>query len=160
MKKAVFLDRDGVINKEIGQWVYRQKDFEFNRDIIEALLLLKKKGFVLFIITNQSGIAGKIYNHEDVSILHRFMLSVLEKMAIEIAEIYYCPHHESSGKCLCRKPGSLMIEKALARFNIDAAGSYMIGDKERDVIAAERAGVRGVLIPSNSSILKIARDIN
>jgi D-glycero-D-manno-heptose 1,7-bisphosphate phosphatase len=153
-KKAVFLDRDGVINRETGGYTFKPEDFILNDDIPEALGVLHDHGFILIIITNQGGIARGIYTHAHVHQIHETLKGSLSGRGVEITEIYYCPHHPSSGKCLCRKPGSILIEKAIARFNLDPALSWMIGDKESDTEAARHAGIRSILIRPNGSLLK------
>ena len=158
MNKAVFLDRDGVINKEIG-YVYRLEDFILTDDIIPSLKKLQEAGFIFIVVTNQSGIAKELYKHEDVAIIHTHMLSLLKENGISIAEIYYCPHHSDVEPCICRKPDSGMLEKAIARFNIDVKKSFLIGDKERDIMAAEKAGVKGILIEADSAVMDIAERI-
>jgi D-glycero-D-manno-heptose 1,7-bisphosphate phosphatase len=152
--RAVFLDRDGVINREKGEYVYNPEEFELNEGLFEALKIFRDRGYILVIITNQGGIGQKIYTHKHVERLNEILKLKLSAQGIEIAEIYYCPHHPVSGRCLCRKPGSLMIEKAVARFNIDPSNSFMIGDNERDIKAAEKAGVKGILIKANDSLMK------
>lgn len=159
MNKAIFLDRDGVINKELGGWVYRPEDFIINKDVPESLMILQKKGFILIIVTNQSGIAKGVYGHEDVDRVHRYMIDFFKEKGIEFREIYYCPHHDQIGKCLCRKPGSLMLEKAIAKNDIDVCRSFLIGDKQRDIDAATSAGVGGILIQPDDSILQIAEEL-
>ena len=158
MNKAIFLDRDGVINKEIG-YVFRTEDFVLTDDIIPSLKKFRDAGFLFIVITNQSGIAKELYTYEDVSKVHAHMLGLLNEHGISIAEIYYCPHHPDVESCICRKPDSGMIEKAIARFNIDASKSYFIGDKERDIQAAEKAGLKAFLIESDSPINGIAEKI-
>jgi len=158
MNKAVFLDRDGVVNKEIG-YVFRVEDFILTGDIIPSLKKLQDAGFIFVVITNQSGIAKELYTHQDVEKVHKHMLSLMKENGISISEIYYCPHHPDVEPCICRKPDSGMIEKAIARFNIDISRSYFIGDKERDVQAAEKAGVKGILIEADSPIMEIANNI-
>lgn len=155
MNKAVFLDRDGVVNKEIG-YVYRVEDFILTDDIIPALQKLQAAGFMFVVITNQSGIAKELYTHSDVIKIHAYLGKLMKENNITIAEMYYCPHHSDVEPCTCRKPNSGMIEKAIARFNIDVKQSYMIGDKERDFEAANRAGITGIRIESDSPILPIA----
>jgi D-glycero-D-manno-heptose 1,7-bisphosphate phosphatase len=135
MQKAIFLDRDGVINFERG-YTYRLEEFQILPDLIEVLKLLQEKGYLLIVVSNQSGIAKQLYNQNDVEVLHKFMQDELFRNKIILSEIYYCVHHPDVGNCICRKPDSLFVEKALARFNIDASKSYFIGDKERDVQAA------------------------
>ena len=158
MNKAVFLDRDGVINKEIG-YVFRVEDFVLTDDIISSLKKLQEAGFIFIVITNQSGIAKELYTHDDVETVHKHMLSLMKENGIKISEIYYCTHHPDVEPCICRKPDSGMLEKAIARFNIDVSKSFMIGDKERDVQAAEKAGVKGILIESDSLLNGIAEKI-
>jgi D-glycero-D-manno-heptose 1,7-bisphosphate phosphatase len=152
MNKAVFLDRDGVLNRERNDYTFRMEDFEILPDVSKALKLLQKAGYILVIISNQSGIGRGLFKIEDTEKLHNYLLGILRKDGIKIEEIYYCVHHPETGSCLCRKPDSLHVEKALARFDIDPILSYFIGDKERDVLAGEKVGVKGILMESNSSL--------
>ena len=154
MNKAVLLDRDGVINRERNDYTFRIEDFEILPDVFEALQLLQKAGYLLIIISNQSGIGRDLFTIQDTEKMHAYLLKKLKQQNIRIEEIYYCVHHPETGSCLCRKPDSLNVEKALARFNIDPALSYFIGDKERDTLAGEKAGVKGILIESNSSLVE------
>jgi D,D-heptose 1,7-bisphosphate phosphatase len=158
-QKAVFLDRDGVINNGDLYYTYKVQDFIFIPDIFEALYLLQEKGFLLFVITNQGGISKGVYTHEDVRLVHQYMLDSFKKKNIDIQEVYYCPHHDSIEKCICRKPDSGNIEKAIARFNIDISQSYMIGDSERDILAGKKAGLKTFKIEKNDSILQICQQI-
>jgi len=159
MNKAVFLDRDGVINIERGDYTWRIEDFKFNESIFEFLKALQKKGYLFIIITNQGGIARGKYTHEDVIKLHKFMFNEFTDNDIEITDLYYCPHHSNVEKCLCRKPDSLMIEKAIARYNIDIEKSYFIGDSERDVIAGEKAGLKAIQVAKNSDLNELLKII-
>jgi len=152
--KAVFLDRDGVINVERG-YTNRLEDFVILPDLIEVLKLFKQKGYLLIVVSNQSGIAKDLYTQSEVEVLHEYLVNELKKQNIVLDEIYYCVHHSDVGRCICRKPDSLFVEKALARFNIDPSKSYFIGDKERDVEAGEKAGVKGILIEANISLKSI-----
>jgi D-glycero-D-manno-heptose 1,7-bisphosphate phosphatase len=157
MNKAVFLDRDGVLNREREcGYTSKLEDFEILPDVIESLKILQNKGYLLVIVSNQSGVAKDLYCNSDVQLLHRHLLDTFKKHGINISEIYYCIHHSDITECLCRKPGTLFLEKAIARFEIDITRSYFIGDKQnRDMEAAERAGIRGILIPSNTSLKEI-----
>jgi D-glycero-D-manno-heptose 1,7-bisphosphate phosphatase len=158
--KAIFLDRDGVLNKELGDYVCRTEDFHVLEHNFAPLKKLQEIGYILIVITNQGGLAKKWYTKETLDLMHDHLRSVYEKNGISLAEIYYCNHHpEYNGKCLCRKPGSIMIEKALARFEIDPQQSFFIGDRERDVIAGEQAGVKGILINSDQPISEILDQI-
>jgi len=158
MNKAIFLDRDGVINVERG-YTHRLEDFVILPDLIEVLQLFQQKGYLLIIVSNQSGIAKNLYTQKDVEVLHAYLLGELTKNNIQLSEVYYCVHHPDVSKCICRKPDSLFVEKGLARFNIDPKQSYFIGDKERDTEAAEKAGVKGILIEANISLKTILNQI-
>ena len=158
MNKAIFLDRDGVINVERG-YTHRLEDFVILPDLMEVLQHFQKKGYLLVVISNQSGIAKDLYKQEEVEVLHEYLVTELKKNKITLSEIYYCVHHPDVSNCICRKPDSLFVEKALARFNIDAKQSYFIGDKERDTEAAEKAGVKGILIEANISLKTILDQI-
>ncbi|MCF8463267.1 MAG: HAD family hydrolase [Flavobacteriales bacterium] len=159
MKKALFLDRDGVLNRERGDYTYTVEGFEVLPDVAEALKLALGKGYLLVVISNQGGIAKGIFSQERVEQLHTLMADQLATSGVHFDEIYYCGHHVQAGKCLCRKPGSLMLEKALARFSIDASQSVMIGDNQRDVDAAAKVGVKGFLIEPNSGILNLVEKL-
>jgi D-glycero-D-manno-heptose 1,7-bisphosphate phosphatase len=160
MKKVIFLDRDGVINSDVGHYyIYRPEDFVINEGIIKGLQELKNQGFEFVVITNQGGISRGTYSKRDVELVHAKLKSELECNQISLLEIYYCPHHSNLEKCLCRKPGSLMIEKAAARFNINLSHSFFIGDNQKDMEAAKNAGVNGIYIESNQSILSILPQI-
>jgi len=152
--KAIFLDRDGVINVERG-YTNRLEDFVILPDLIEVLKLFKQKGYLLIVVSNQSGIAKDLYTQQEVEVLHEYLAKELKKHNVVLDEIYYCVHHSDVSRCICRKPDSLFVEKALARFDIDPSISYFIGDKERDVEAGEKAGVKGILIEANISLKTI-----
>jgi D-glycero-D-manno-heptose 1,7-bisphosphate phosphatase len=156
MNKAVFLDRDGVINRKgKNYYVFDESDFEFNEGLTEALRYFMAKGYLLIVITNQGGIAKGRYTVEQLEKLHERMISDLKKEEVLITDIYYCPHHPDISACLCRKPGTLMFEQAIARYDIDPSSSYMIGDSEIDVQASEKIGVKGILIPTNSNLMEL-----
>lgn len=158
--KAVFLDRDGVLNRELGRYVCGPEDLEILPGVPEALKSFREKGYLLVVITNQAGIAKGLYSHETLQRMHEKLEGELGRAGVRLDAIYYSPQHpDYSGRSLCRKPGSLMLEKAMARFCIDASRSCFIGDRERDMQAAAAAGVKGILIPSNSSLLKVVEQV-
>ncbi|MFP4023999.1 MAG: D-glycero-alpha-D-manno-heptose-1,7-bisphosphate 7-phosphatase [Thiohalospira sp.] len=159
MNKAVFFDRDGVINFERGEYTYLPSDFIINEGIIPSLKKLQDHNFLLIIISNQGGISKKLYTKEQVEKVHQYLIKELKKHEILLTEIYYCPHHAAFENCLCRKPKSLMLEKAIARFDIDIYQSYMIGDSERDIAAAEKVGLNNIRIEPNENIEKYINTI-
>ena len=160
MQKAIFLDRDGVINSDEGHYyIYKPEDFTLNDGLIETLKKWNEKGYIFIVSTNQGGIARGTYTKNNVEKVHSKLIDILNTNNLTVKEIYYCPHHNEFENCLCRKPNSLMIEKAIARFNIDINRSYMIGDNIKDIKAAEKAGVKGIKINSNQSITTIADHI-
>lgn len=140
---CIFLDQDGVINRDRVNYAYRLEDFVVLPRVPEALQRLKEAGYLLVIVTNQSGIAKGIYTREQMHDCHRYMNEATGHI---IDMIYYAPYHPSVSESLTRKPDSLMLEKAIAKFNIDTANSWMIGDKERDLIPAQKLGIKGILV--------------
>ncbi len=160
MKKAIFLDRDGVINDGTLYYTYKIGDFHFNLGLFEGLRLLRDAGYIFVVITNQGGVAKGEYTEHDVEVLHTYMCDKLKEQGIDIAGVYYCPHYPSiTGPCECRKPGTLLIEKAIAALGIDRTQSYLIGDGERDIEAAERAEIVGVKISKNENIVPYCKKI-
>lgn len=152
MDKAVFLDRDGIINYDPGDYTTSLADFTLLPGVPEHLLRLKVAGFRLIVITNQAGIAKGRYTRDTLQAMHDYFQGVCIAHGFRIDAFCFCPHHPDYSRCLCRKPGSLMLEKAISRYRIDAAQSWMIGDKERDMEAARGAGVRGLLVATNKNI--------
>lgn len=154
-RPAVFLDRDGVINQERGDHTWRLDDFTILPGVAEALRSLAYTGHLLVVVSNQSGIGLGNYTVEDVERLHGYLHDHLAREGVRLTDVYYCPHHPSRGRCLCRKPGSLMLERAIARHGIDAHRSVLIGDRERDIEAARAAGVKGILVSSNQVLMPV-----
>jgi D-glycero-D-manno-heptose 1,7-bisphosphate phosphatase len=160
MNKAVFLDRDGVINDGTLYYTYKTEDFRFNADVFESLRMLVEAGFLLVVITNQGGIAKGVYSEADVENVHNYMRTELLKQHVPLAGIYYCPHHSDVSNCDCRKPKPGMIVQAMKDLNIDPRQSYMIGDSKRDIEAAHAAGVKGILIQKNGALMPSAQQIS
>ena len=159
--KAIFLDRDGVINKELGDYVCRFEDFYIHEHNFEALKTLQKRGYLIIVATNQGGIAKGWYTLEELNKMHTHLINVYGENGIEIAGIYYCPHHPLfTGDCDCRKPKPGMLIRGIEKFNLDAAKSYFIGDKITDIEAANAAGVNGILIEIDQPLGEIMDLIN
>ncbi len=151
--KCIFLDRDGVINVDKVDYVYSIAEFKLIPGVLEAFQLLRDAGYLLIVITNQSGIAKGIYGHEDVKICHDY-LQEISNHAID--EFYYSPYHESSSHSLTRKPGSLMFERAIAKYQIDIENSWMIGDKDRDTKPAKNLGIKSIAVDDKNKENKYA----
>ena len=150
MKKAIFLDRDGTINVE-KDYIYKSEDLVFEEGSIEALKTFKNLGYILIVVSNQSGIARGYFTEEDLNIFNNNMNEILKKNGVEITEFYCCPHHpdgigEYKKVCECRKPNNKMIEDAIKKYNIDREKSYMIGDKTSDIGAGLKSNLKTVLV--------------
>ncbi|MBS1526478.1 MAG: HAD family hydrolase [Bacteroidetes bacterium] len=155
-KKAIFLDRDGVLNREMGDYVCRIEDFHILDYNIPALKELQDRGYLLLVATNQGGLAKGWYTEQQLSEMHQLLRETYSAGGVEITDIFYCPHHpDYTGECDCRKPKPGLLLQGIAKYNIDPALSYFIGDRERDVIAGTAAGVKGILINSDQPISEI-----
>ncbi len=158
MNKAIFLDRDGVINRKgSSYYIFREEEFILNEGVRESLKYFISKGYLLIVITNQGGIARGIYTVAQMENVHSYMNQLLLSSDIMLTDIFYCPHHPAVSECLCRKPGTLLFEQAIARYNIDTNLSFMIGDSETDMQAAEKMRIKGILIPTNGDMMEIVR---
>lgn len=151
MKKALFIDRDGVINKE-HDYVHKIEEFEFIEGVFDALKYAQARGYLLIVITNQSGIGRGYYGEDDFFKLSEWMVEVLREKGIHIDRIYHCPHAPGEG-CDCRKPETGMIERAVKDFEIDLKTSWLVGDKESDIKAALNAGIpHHILVRSGHAV--------
>jgi D-glycero-D-manno-heptose 1,7-bisphosphate phosphatase len=137
--KAAFFDRDGIINIDHG-YTYKIEDFTFCDGIFELMHTFEENGYILFIVTNQSGIGRGYYTKENFETLTAWMLEKFSKKGIRIEKVYFCPHAPEEN-CTCRKPQIGMFEQALNEFEIDMQNSWMIGDKLSDVQAGKNAGI-------------------
>ena len=161
LNKAVFLDRDGVLcDNSRHYYITRKEEFRLNPGVIEALSVFRDKDYLLIVITNQGGISTGHNTMENVERVHGYMSSLLQNEGITLEEIYYCPHHSDNENCLCRKPLPLMLEKGLARFRIDPAASYFIGDSERDIQAGKAAGIPSILVEANGNLMEVVDRID
>ena len=142
--KTIFLDRDGVINKEKG-YLHRIEDFIFIDGVFEACLSFKKLDYQIIIISNQSGIARGYFTLFDYEKLTKWMLNQFSKKNISILDVFFCPHGPKS-KCSCRKPQPGMLVDAKNKYDIDLEKSWMIGDKETDIEAANLAGINNTIL--------------
>lgn len=143
MRKAAFFDRDGTINVDIG-YLHDKKDLRFIPETVELIRRYNESGWLVVVISNQSGIARGMFTSEDVENLHTYINERLEEeYSAHIDAFYYCPHLPTiSGECECRKPKAGLFLKAAEELNIDLVNSVSYGDAERDEVASKSAGIR------------------
>lgn len=158
-KRAIFLDRDGVINKKMpeGDYVKNWQEFEFLPGVVDALRFLTQKGYEIFVITNQRGVALGRMSKEEVEDIHRRMCEELRNNGAEIKAVYYCPHDYN--QCECRKPAPGMLIQAAQDHNLDLAQAVFIGDDEKDMEAARRAGCRGLMVNVDQTLFSITKKL-
>jgi D-glycero-D-manno-heptose 1,7-bisphosphate phosphatase len=163
LKQAVFLDRDGVINIDKG-YVHKKADFDWMEGAIDTIRRFNELGYLVFVVTNQGGIARGLYTEQDVLELHDWLQNELNQQGAHIDQFYYCPHHidgvvpEHSIVCDCRKPEPGMILTAAKEWPVDLGCSVMIGDKPSDMAAAANAGVKGYLF-KGGNLFEFCRQI-
>jgi D-glycero-D-manno-heptose 1,7-bisphosphate phosphatase len=148
VKPAAFLDRDGVLNVDHG-YVYKPEDWEWNEDAVDAIRRLNGTGYLVVVVTNQSGVGRGFYSEEDVRALHAYVQADLAERGGRIDAFYYCPHAPKAA-CECRKPLPGMLLQAVQDLDIDRSRSFLIGDKESDLQAAEAANIRAELYQGGS----------
>lgn len=161
--KAVFLDRDGTINVD-KHYLFRKEDFVFLPDVLPAMRLFQEKGYLLVVVTNQSGIGRGYYTEEDLLSLNRWMMDRLQREGIVLSGIYYCPHlpdapvEQYRRVCDCRKPGTGLYHRAAEELDIDLSKSIVVGDKMRDLtLADEIPGCRAYLVGNEITLLDVAK---
>lgn len=147
---AAFFDRDGVLNRDL-EYVYRPQDLEWNPGAVEAVRLCNEAGYLVLVVTNQSGVARGIYDEANVARFHDEMRKQLAPHGARIDDFRYCPHHPEARlesyrrTCACRKPAAGMILDLIDSWDVDASRSFLIGDKDIDLAAARSAGIEGYL---------------
>jgi len=152
VRKALFLDRDGVVNVE-KNYLHKIEDFELMEGIIDVCRAYQDQGYLIIIVTNQSGISRGYYTEEDFAHLSQWMIEHFKTFGITITRIYHCPHHESiDGLCECRKPEPGMFLEARKEYDLNMEHSVMIGDNERDIEASLKAGVGMNILLSEEAV--------
>jgi len=152
-KRAVFLDRDGTMNKDVP-YCRRPDDFELFPNTARAIKLLNEHGYKVIVITNQSGVARGYFSEDMLGLIHQKMLNQLAEENAGIDGIYYCPHHPDDD-CECRKPKPKMVLQAAKEHDIDLKWSFMVGDKSQDILLGKNAGCHTVLIQSSPDEIEI-----
>src|SRR5882672_9555814 len=143
MNACIFLDRDGVINEDNPNYTFRVDAFKIIPGVVNSLQLLKSKGYFLVVVTNQSGIAQGLYTRKQMEDCHRYFQGQCGNL---IDHFYFSPDHPTVSASLSRKPGTLMFEKAIAKFKIDVSKSWMIGDRGRDIVPARKLGIKTIQV--------------
>lgn len=152
-RPAVFLDRDGVVNSDKG-YVHDIDEFAWMPGAIDAMRFLNQRGYLVFVVTNQSGIGLGLYQEAEFMFLTMWMLDHVDSAGVHIDAVYYCPHHPESPEpeyfsvCPARKPGSGMLEMAAKEFEIEKSRSFLIGNRDSDIGAAEAFGIPGHIYES------------
>ena len=153
MIQAIFFDRDGVLNEEVG-YLWEVDKFKWIDGARDAIKFCNERGILTIVVTNQSGIARGMYTAENVDTLHNFMQRSLSEVGAHIDGFYFCPHHpDFSGECNCRKPKPGMILQACKDFKINPAQAILFGDSERDIKAAQAAGLRAGIFFTGENLL-------
>jgi D-glycero-D-manno-heptose 1,7-bisphosphate phosphatase len=159
-KPAVFIDRDGTINEQMG-YVNHVSRFRILPKVPQAIRMLNRHGFLVFVVSNQSGVARGYYPLDLVSTLHQLLVSRIRERKASIDGIFFCPHHpegsvpEFSRDCDCRKPKTGLIEQASRSFEIDLRRSFIVGDMCTDIELAHRAGITGILVKTGYGLGEI-----
>ncbi|ERL04121.1 D-glycero-alpha-D-manno-heptose-1,7-bisphosphate 7-phosphatase [Mitsuokella sp. oral taxon 131] len=147
--KAVFFDRDGTLNRDVG-YLHRIEDFIWMPGAKEAVRYVNGHGYLAVVATNQSGVARGYYKASDVVRVYDWMNETLAASGAHLDALYYCPHYvggkiaKYAKPCDCRKPKTGMVDAACAKYDIDRAASYLVGDSETDMACAENAGLKGI----------------
>jgi D-glycero-D-manno-heptose 1,7-bisphosphate phosphatase len=161
MNKAVFLDRDGVINQKApteDQYITRWEEMEILPGVAQAIAELNHAGFKIIVVTNQRGVAKGLITIAELEMIHERMCQHLTSAGAAIQAIYYCPH-ELDPPCTCRKPEPGMLFQAAHAHNVDLASSWMIGDSVKDVQAGRRAGCKTAQLVHDSKFAESAADV-
>ncbi len=151
MAKAIFLDRDGVINIRKNRYITSYDDFEIISDVSKWLKKLYDNNFKLIVVTNQSAIAKGLISINDLENIHKKMQKEFSSDGFQIDRIYYCPHADYEN-CSCRKPKIGLFEKAISDFSLDKSESWLIGDEDTDIEAGRKLGCKTIKINTNSSL--------
>ncbi|MBR4151995.1 MAG: HAD family hydrolase [Selenomonadaceae bacterium] len=157
MNRAIFFDRDGTLNEEVG-YLWEIEKFKWIDGAREAIKFCNEHGLLAVVVTNQSGIARGFYTAREADDLHNFMQENLSELGAHIDGFYYCPHHpDFSGECDCRKPKPGLILKACKDLKINPAQSILIGDSTRDIEAATAAGLRAGILFKDGNLLEVIK---
>lgn len=150
--KIIVLDRDGVINRDSDDYIKSPEEFIPISDSIDAIARLSSAGYKVVVATNQSGLARKYFDEEQLSDIHHLLCTMVEKVGGLIDGIFYCPHHPDEG-CSCRKPRTGLLEQIENEFACELKGSYFVGDSLKDIEAARAFGCKPILVRTGKGLL-------
>ena len=154
--KTIFLDRDGVINKEVN-YLSKIDDFKFIDGVFETCYFLKNLGFEIIVVTNQSGIARGYFSENDFKLINNWMINQFKLNKVEILDVFYCPHSNESN-CECRKPKPGMLFQAQRDFNFDLTKTFFVGDDIRDKEASQEANSKFVMVNNSYKLIDFVND--
>ncbi|MEQ9814488.1 MAG: HAD family hydrolase [Azospirillaceae bacterium] len=163
-RPALFLDRDGIVNRD-GGYLHRIQDIVFRPGVVDAVARANRAGWWVFVVTNQSGVARGRYDEEAVLRLHAWMARHLAARGARVDAWRHCPHHPEGVRpvyarvCACRKPAPGMLVDLMGRFRVDAAASHLLGDAPRDVAAATAVGVTGHLVAADGELDRLVANL-
>jgi len=149
-QKAAFFDRDGTLIKNVP-YLSDLRDIELLPGIIDFCLQFQSQGYLLFVVTNQSGITRGFFSHDFVQETHHYLASLFADKGVIFSKFYYCPHHPSQN-CFCRKPSPGMLELAAQEYNLDLTQSLLFGDKNSDIQAGSAAGCKAFYIQETLAV--------
>jgi len=155
--RAVFVDRDGTLNINID-YLSDPAKYQLYPGVASGLKMLRDAGFIIVVVTNQSGIGRGIFDERTLELIHRRMKELLAREGASVDAVYFCPHHPDDG-CACRKPGTALFEMAVKDLDIDPSKSFVIGDMKMDVAAGQRMGARTALVPEPRNRAKTLKDM-
>lgn len=156
-RKAVFFDRDGIINNKRDDYVKSLEEFEINENIFDVIREIKKKGFLAVMVTNQSAINRGLLTIDMLNEIHEFFENVLVNHNLNLDGIYFCPH-KPEDNCDCRKPKPGMLLQASRELDIDLKNSWIIGDSQTDIDAGNIVGCKGILVKNKHRILDVIKE--
>lgn len=152
-RPAVFLDRDGTINRDPG-YLSDPEEFELFSQAGEGMRILSENGFALVVVSNQSGVGRGLIEPVQLDEIHERMREKLREVGVELAGIYYCPHHPAE-RCSCRKPSPRLVRDAAGELGLDLGASYFVGDQSSDIETGKGAGLRTVLVATGEGLKSV-----
>lgn len=153
--KAIFFDRDGVLIEEDGDYTFALSKVKILPSVIAFMKEMSQLDYRFFVITNQGGAGKGMYGMKEINEVHSHINAELKKEGVAIESFLTCVHHPTTSNCICRKPDSLLLERAIALYQLNSKECFLIGDQDRDIQAAEKVGIKAIKVTSNSDLFRI-----